>query len=121
MKKIRGTTKLIKSRIQFREELTARIQVGYQLKAEAISTESELEELKKKIHEWSDYNSELLKQSFNDTDNEYKYKYDHIFIPGGLGNFTLAEHIKQTRSRLGKRIQYLESLNNKMDLISVET
>jgi hypothetical protein len=95
------------------------IQAGRQLKGKTVSTELELEEIKKKIHEWSDYNSELLKQSFDVPDNEYRYKYDHLFIPGGLGNFTLTERIKQTKDNLEKRIQNLESLNNKISLIPI--
>ena len=40
----------------------------------------EIEQFKNEFYKWSDYNSELLKQAFDNPDNEYRKEYDNTGI-----------------------------------------
>ena len=55
---------LIKSHEQFKNELDKRLEIGAELLSRQITNPSELAISKKDFSSWDDYNTELLKQSF---------------------------------------------------------
>ncbi|MCD8436016.1 nucleotide-binding protein [Tenacibaculum dicentrarchi] len=113
-------TELIKTMITFKEELENRINKGYEIISKSHLTE--LNELKKKIKRWDDYNIELLKQSFNIPNNEYKKKYIYTGVTFDKKIFRRdpSEIITQTNF-LEDRIEYLDALHEKSELIQFNT
>ncbi|MBK8483496.1 MAG: nucleotide-binding protein [Saprospiraceae bacterium] len=69
-------TELVISREKFKSDLEERINIGNQLLHENIQSQTEFDSNTTKYYKWNDYNSEYLKQSFNNEYNEYKSSYD---------------------------------------------
>lgn len=65
---------LIIEKEDFKEKLQKRITLGNKL-IERAQNEKDFEALDKELMNWSDYNLELLKQSFDIPENEYKNEY----------------------------------------------
>jgi predicted nucleotide-binding protein len=66
---------------------------------------------------WSDYNVELLKQSFNNPDNEYKDSY----LARGQTAVMGTDIIKEYKDIISRQINNLESLIEKLPLIPYDT
>lgn len=64
-------TSLIKKRDDFRRDLEERIQKGEEIIA-SFKNRLDYNRVKDEYKAWHDYNSELLKASFNDPHNEYQ-------------------------------------------------
>ncbi|MFN3918632.1 MAG: hypothetical protein ACK4K0_12955, partial [Flavobacteriales bacterium] len=71
-------TQLIVGKDYFKEKINERIQAGEEIYNRQIQTRPQLEEAQQNYFDWDDYNSELLKQSFNNEHNEYKSDYDGV-------------------------------------------
>lgn len=71
-------TQLLVSKEYFKEDLIERVRLGEEMKNRIIHTEEQLVEARRDFYDWDDYNSELLKQSFNNEINEYKEDYDDV-------------------------------------------
>lgn len=72
----RQPTKLTVGKDFFRQQLEERIAIGDELLKRHIQTYDQLDKAKEDYYNWNDYNSEILKQSFNNEFNEYKDSYD---------------------------------------------
>ena len=70
-----SNSKLIISKSDFKSQIEERIQSGEELTKRSIQNSNDLELLQKDFRLWSDYNSELLKQSFDNPNNEYLKEY----------------------------------------------
>ena len=68
-------TELLISNYEFKEHLELRLKIGEEMLNRQINTNEELELLIKNSNSWSDYNAEYLKQSFNNSFNEYRKDY----------------------------------------------
>lgn len=67
------------------------------------------------FHKWTDYNSELLKQAFDIPNNEYQ---SHYVRCGQVMVISANEDlIKIYKDELRDKIDYLDSLNSKIDLL----
>ena len=65
---------LVIEKEDFKEKLQKRITLGNKL-IERTRNEKDFDALDKELRDWSDYNLELLKQSFDIPENEYKKEY----------------------------------------------
>lgn len=113
-------TELIIKKEQFINILNERISIGQEIYNRPISTQKDFEENKIEFSEWSDYNSEFLKQSFNKEYNEYKKSYDDAGVFSGMlitrGQSTNNE-LQKFKSRVGTKLNDLKKLLSKAELL----
>jgi len=114
---------LIVERESFKGILNERIKLGNELLSTQVTQTDQLEKLEKEYYKWDDYNSEYLKQSFNNENSEYKIEYDsrndwvgNIF--GGPD--TPQERYQNLRKKIANKIENLEKLVDKTDLLKSE-
>ena len=132
-----GKTVLVKSPETFKTELEGQIRKGKELSLNDLAPrysryyfypsgskeipiqKKEMSEKEKQsledFHSWSDYNSELLKQSFNVPNNEYLRDYNNsglrIYLHGDV------DWIKNAKEELSQKITYLQRLIEKLPLL----
>jgi hypothetical protein len=117
-------TELTKSKGEFKTELESRISIGKALIEKPLNNDSELTIQSQEYSKWSDYNFELLRQSFNKTDNEYAHSYNMV------GQFTgmmvtssiyerrnPAEDYAKFKNKVSGKLDNLEKLLDKVDLL----
>jgi predicted nucleotide-binding protein len=113
----RDPTQLTVGKEFFKQALKDRIQIGEEIFNRQIQTREQLEEAKKNNADWNSYNSELLKQSFNNEYNEYKKSYDDVnFYYGMLGGRTQNELV-EFKEKLKNKLTNLNQLLAKSDLM----
>jgi predicted nucleotide-binding protein len=115
--KERIPTQLIIDKDIFKERLVTRIQEAKAISGTQISTRSQLEDTERKFYAWDDYNSELLKQSFNNEDNEYKYRYDRVNSFYGFSGDKADSEQGELNDKINNKVSFLEQLVSKIDLI----
>lgn len=116
----RVPTQLAVGKDYFKEIITSRIEVGESILKKPIQTYTELEEAKKEFNNWDDYNSELLKQSFNNEYNEYKKRYDTVnSFYGFMGNGKENE-LDAFKDKVNNKISNLTQLISKVELLKSE-
>lgn len=117
-------TVLTKSKIIFEKELAERIEIGERITEDRIENDKAFNNAEKQYSEWTDYNLELLKQSFNIPTNEYWRKYDSCTKTVGLTiaiingeqpkpNQKLINFLKRVELKLDN----LKKLKNKVNLL----
>ena len=114
---------LLVERETFKSILNKRIILGKDLLNRQITQTDQLEKLEKDFYKWNDYNSEYLKQSFNNENSEYKYSYDHINDWVGNiygGSKTPQEKYQNLRKSIINKIDNIEKLVDKTDLLKSE-
>lgn len=114
-------TKLNKSKQEFIENLEARIKLGQEIYDFPIQNSSDFEKNSIEFNSWTDYNSELLKQSFNVQYNEYKKRYDeagvfNFYIFGGKPE-TAQEKVKDFKQKIFSKLSNLQLLLGKIELL----
>lgn len=110
-------TQLTVSKKIFRQTLNERIQIGQEILNRQIQTSQQLNEARNDVSNWNDYNSELLKQSFNNEYNEYKKDYDQVnFYYGMLGERS-ENKIVEFQEKLQNSLNNLKQLFMKVDLM----
>lgn len=111
---------LIKTKEQFRNELDLRLSIGEELLNRTISNPSELAKSKEEFNSWDDYNTELLKQSFDRPNNDYHrdYCYSGMFF-GAIGGPrpSFPELVHDHKSDINKQYNRLKKIRDKIDLI----
>lgn len=119
-KEIHQTVLLI-SQEEFKKSLAERIKIGEEISQKKITTVTEFEELKERYNIWNDYNSEYLKQSFNNEYNEYKDRYDKcaLFIgfAQGVRAQTPNDKVSNFQEVLSAKIFNLKKLEIKAYLL----
>jgi predicted nucleotide-binding protein len=109
------------SQDEFKKVITERIELGEKFLQRKISTVAEFENLKEEYNIWNDYNSEYLKQSFNNEYNEYKDRYDKCAMFIGYAQSLRAQTPKDKVSHfqevLNAKIFNLKKLQSKADLL----
>lgn len=113
---------LIIERTTFKNKLEDRILLGQELLNMNITQTQQLDELKGAYSKWDDYNSEYLKQTFNNENSTYRDNYDHINDWVGVysGRETPQEQFLTLRKRISNKISCLEKLVEKIDLLKSE-
>lgn len=105
----------------FKKTLEQRIKIWNELLEKHILSIDELDELIIDYSKWNEWNKEYLKQSFNYQDNQYfiDYKSSWIFF---ISSHTpsLPEKIKDKKNDIKKKINKLDQLLNKADLIPID-
>jgi len=110
-------TQLIVGKDFFKQALIERIKIGQEIFNREIQTRQQLEEAKNDISNWNNYNSELLKQSFNKEYNEYKKNYDQVnFYYGMLGDRPRNELV-ELQEKLQNKLKNLNQLAATVDLM----
>ena len=99
-------TELVVPRKDFIQKLEERIQEGEVILKFNVTTQSEFDKKRDDFNHWNDYNSEYLKQSFNNEYNEYKDRYDKCAMFIGLG--------KKRTGPQGKLINFKKSVEAKL-------
>lgn len=103
----------------FTAKLLDRIELGKELVNRQVTNVEELEKNEKDYYKWDSYNSEFLKNSFNNEDNIYKRHYDQVnssfFITGGSNN--PSARLKDLKEDIQNKVDNLESLVEKAELI----
>lgn len=116
----REPTQLIVGKDFFKQALQDRINAGQEILGRQIQTREQLEEARHANADWNSYNSELLKQSFNNEYNEYKKSYDDVnFYYGMLGGGTKNELV-EFQEKLQNKLTNLKQLLSKVDLMKSE-
>ncbi len=127
MEKNTSQTTLIILKEEFKSLLIKQISIGKELYHTKIQTEPQLKESEKKFNMWDDFNSEILKSSFNNETNEYRRTYDNADSFIGVGDVMFGadihhpEHrLKTLHERLEAKTIELESLLSRTDLLRSE-
>lgn len=118
-------TKLHLGRDDFKEKLSKRLEIGQELLDREIKQVPELEKLKNDYSDWNNYNSELLKSSFNKSANEYKNSYDTCTQMLGMDDYAAGRYrpndpsyqLKDTKRTIEAKHNNLRQLLAKVDLI----
>lgn len=99
-----------------RKRLAERIKIGAEFKAMPIQSEEQLKVLKNEYYKWNDYNAELLRQMFTNTEPADEYsRGPGIFIIGG--NTSLGEEIRDFHSDVDSKLHRLDSISERLELI----
>jgi predicted nucleotide-binding protein len=103
-------------RVEAARRIGAQIEKGKELLSRKIGDETELEDARHAMYDWTDYNEELLKRIV-DTDELVK-GYRPIGIYGGpTGPISVGEKVKEFYSDVDCRVRGLHSILNRLDLI----
>jgi predicted nucleotide-binding protein len=117
-------TILVKSKSTFKNEIEDRINKGEELLKSTIQSESDFINIKKEYSLWTDYNLELLKQSFNIPTNEYRKSYDNAGEWNGFmvvstmdSRTSIGEEVQKFTSKFKTKIDNLSKLYQKIDFL----
>lgn len=117
-------TTLKKTKEDFERELEEQIKQGQTLFSAAITDDSSFISIKKDFRQWSEYNLELLKQSFNHPYNEFWRSYGNSDNMVGLETFTAGgkpdpnQGIRILKSQISSKLDNLVSLKKRIGLLS---
>jgi len=119
---ITQTPMLIVGKENFEKELNKRIQSGEEIYSRQILTRQQFDQAKQDFYNWDDFNSELLKQSFNIPNNEYKSDYDRVNNSGIYfgGPSSPAEELKEFIDDVKNKVNSVRQLVAKLPLIKTE-
>lgn len=116
----RQPTKLTVGKDFFRQQLEQRIALGDELLKRPIQTYDQLDKAREDYYSWNDYNSEILKQSFNNEFNEYKDSYDSANFSPIIFSGQPRDEVKDFREDVDGKIGSLKKLIAKIDLLKTD-
>lgn len=123
--KVPPPTELTISIDKFKDVLSQRIELGEEILKRKVSTQLEFDQNREEFNLWNDYNSEYLKQSFNNEYNEYKDRYDKCAMFIGFAKRAQTPNSKLTnfKESVDVKVSNLKKLLAKADLLkcSVES
>jgi predicted nucleotide-binding protein len=106
---------------KFKQMVTDRIDVGEELLARKIENKSQLNLALKEYEIWNNQTSVLLKQSFDDPENEYRTSYDFVNIKGTFfSGSSIEEEAEYLQNDLRNKITFLSQLVEKLPQIKYE-
>jgi predicted nucleotide-binding protein len=111
---------LIVDKASFTAKIIERIEKGKELVDRSITNVQELELNETDFYKWNDYNSEYLKQTFNNEQSEYKRGYDRVndFVGMfGSSDRTASEKLQRLKEKIGNKVEFLERLLEKVELL----
>ncbi|WP_299798546.1 nucleotide-binding protein [uncultured Maribacter sp.] len=104
----------------FESELNKRIVIGDEIYNRSIQTTRQFEDVKREFYDWNDYNSEFLKQSFDNPNSEYKERYDNVNNIGFMvvgGRTSQAEELREFKDDVKSKVNNLKQLVAKTGLM----
>ena len=120
---------LIISKPEFKKQLEDRINIGKELLATAVKTvnsslyygrrqqsieydEKEEEDFFSAYHKWDDFNTDFLKRTFNNSENEYKKEYENACHLGNIfgSDDVVGDQKKTIKQKIGKLESIIERL-----------
>lgn len=110
---------LVVDKASFTAKLLERIELGKELVNRAVTNVDELEVNQKDYYKWDSYNSEYLKNSFNNENNDYRTSYarvNSLFVISS-GRNSPAEKLKELKEDIQNKVENLESLVERVELI----
>lgn len=114
-------TRLESSKSAFSNKIQSAISKGEEIAYNEILNEVELDRRYRDFNAWNDYNSELLKQSFNNEQNEYKRDYDDVNKYYGLFGVDNKSRVQKFKEQVENKLQILRQILAKVELMkSVE-
>ena len=116
-------TELVRQRDKFIQKLEDRIQLGEEILNFPVKTQTDFETNRDNYNHWNDYNSEYLKQSFNNEYNEYKDRYDKCAMLIGFGQNRTGPQGKliNFKESVEAKVTNLKKLLGKADLLKSST
>jgi len=121
---VKAPDALIIPKASFLAKLLERIELGQELIKRPITNVEELEQNSKDFYKWNDYNSEYLKQSFNNEHSEYKTNYDRVNQLFGFGDAVYdnspQKKLRDLKEKIQNKVSYLEKLIDKTELLKSE-
>ena len=110
---------LIVSRDKARQSLDVQIEKGRSIRDDNINSETELKKVEEAYSKWSSYNLELLNHIFS---NDLKAREYNMTGWGGIGVIgygtpPIQKEIKQFKEKVSKKINVLESIKERLELI----
>lgn len=119
---LKQPTLLVVGKDYFKDVLETRIQIAEEILNRQIHSSPQLEEAKQNYYDWDDYNSELLKQNFNNEYNEYKTDYDRVnlLVVTLLAGNSQRDELKELKVNVQNKINNLKQLVAKVELIKSE-
>ncbi|MCX6237165.1 MAG: hypothetical protein NTY07_06330 [Bacteroidia bacterium] len=117
--KVPPPTELIISVDNFKKALEERIKIGEEILSFKVNSQSEFDSNIEDYNQWDDYNSEYLKQSFNNEYNEYKDRYDKcaMFVGFASGAQTPKDKLRIFKEKVESKTTNLKKLLGKTDLL----
>lgn len=113
-------SKLIKPHSTFDAEIKERLKEAKNLAETPIQSPDQLSKFEEERWSWSDYNSELLRRSFDRADNEYAESYRLDSQNDFLGSYaarTFIDKVSVAKKNLQYQVTNLERLVKKLPLI----
>ncbi|MFL5739903.1 MAG: TIR domain-containing protein [Flavisolibacter sp.] len=111
---------LVVGREFFKEELNKRIVIGEEIYSRQIQTNRQFEQAKQDYYDWNDFNSELLKQCFNNPNNEYRLSYDNVNQKFIYVSQSPVEELEEFIEDVRNKVSNLRQLVSKLALIKTE-
>jgi predicted nucleotide-binding protein len=110
---------LVVDKASFTAKLLERIELGKELVNRPVTNVAELEANQKDYYKWDSYNSEYLKNSFNNENNDYRTSYARVntFFIISSGGRTPGEKLKELKDDIQNKVENLESLVERVELI----
>lgn len=106
---------------EFKNKLQERIIKWKELFEKQINTQEDFEILKTDYSKWNDWNQEYLKQSFNYQDNQYLHDYNWWWVMAiWYWEKYFFDQVKDEKDDIKKKIEKLETLLEKVDLIPID-
>lgn len=113
-------TAMVVGREYFKEEVNKRIVIGEEIYSRQIQTNRQFEQARQDYYDWNDFNSELLKQSFNKPNNEYKESYEDVNNKYIYLSKSPAEELQEFIEDVKNKVNNLKQLIAKLSLIKTE-
>jgi hypothetical protein len=111
---------LIKPIDRMKKELADRLKIGDDLLTRSLTNQNELSVLKNDFYSWSNYNAELLKQSFNNANNSFYKEYTYVGIMiGSIGPSTFREAVDEIMGDVEAKYNRLKRIYEKIELVPV--
>lgn len=108
---------LVISRIDATQKLNDRIDQGEKFKNEDVRNYEAFEKLEKVYNIWDDYNFELLQRIFSNDSFAQRYQAAKSYAGLFGGDYDLSERLENFYSDLKCKLEELESLRGRLDLI----
>jgi predicted nucleotide-binding protein len=111
---------LVVGKEYFEDILNKRIIIGQEIYDRVIQTTRQLEQARQDFDDWDDFNSELLKQSFDSPKSQYKDDYDevnNIFMI--RSTYSQAEELREFKEDVINKVNTLKRLVGKLPLIKL--
>ncbi len=112
-------TELIIPIEEFKNTIEERIKIGEEILVREINNQADFDSNREEYNHWDDYNSEYLKQSFNNEYNEYKDRYDKcaMFVGFATRAQTPRDKLNNFKESVNVKLSNLKKLHAKSELL----